>query len=155
MGVADDVGGVHSLPFALKGQGQLSLSFPVKKALLFSGDFLLLNLALFLALTARQLALPSFDAVIRHFAAFTLFHATWLLIFYSVGLYDTERLAAPGTLGRNLIQGIGVSGLVTVVLLYVLFDKLQPKTVLALDLAFAAGLMRAQSAVKRSQHNGH
>ncbi len=123
-------------------RGHLSVSVSLKRALLFAADLLLLNLALILALTVRQLAFPAPDMLTRNLIAFNVFHGVWLLIFYSVGLYDVERFTIPGALGRKVVQGAGISGLVTAVLLYAFsFPKLQPKTILLLHLGLSALLL--------------
>jgi exopolysaccharide biosynthesis polyprenyl glycosylphosphotransferase len=132
----------HALPLTLRGERQIAISFPLKKGLLFLGDLLLLNLALFLALTLRHFELPDPGALPRHFVTFNILYGSWLLAFYSVGLYDIEFLSIPGSLGRKLVQGMGLSGIVTIVLFYSLsFLKFQPKTILVLDLTLSAAFL--------------
>jgi exopolysaccharide biosynthesis polyprenyl glycosylphosphotransferase len=128
--------------FLLQRERQLSISFPIKKAILVVGDLLLLNLALFLALTFRQLDIPSFLKLSQHLLVFNLIHASWLLIFYSMGLYDIQLFAVPKAVERKLIQGIGIAGILTIVLFYSLsFVEIQPKTVLLMDLTFSGILL--------------
>ena len=130
------------LPFALNGKRQISTSFPLRKGILCLGDFLLLNLALFLALTMRHFALLNFDVIPQHLIAFNILFGSWLLIFYSVGLYDIERIATPGILGKRLLQGLGISGMFTIVFFYTFSSFLiHPKTILVMDLALSALLL--------------
>lgn len=144
--IRSDVNKLKTLPwfFPLQGDRQISVSFPLRKGILFVGDLLLLNLALIVVLTIRRLAIPDLATLNHHLLVFNLLHASWLLIFYSVGLYDIELFAIPRTVIRKLIQGIGIAGMITIVLFYSLsFVKLQPKTVLVLDLALSAGFLFA------------
>lgn len=133
---------IYPFPLPHKGERQISISIRLKKEILFISDFLLLNLALFLALTVRHFALPDFDIMARNLIAFNILHGSWLLAFYSVGLYDIEFLSIPGSLGRKLVQGMGLSGIVTIVLFYSLsFLNFQPKTILVLDLTLSAAFL--------------
>lgn len=111
----------YFLPFAHKGERRISMSFPLRKRILCLGDLLLLNLALYLAFAMEHFALLNFDVVSRHLIAFNILFGSWLLFFYSVGLYDIERFATPGTLGRRLLQGLGISYMVTIVFFLHLF----------------------------------
>ncbi len=132
------------LPFALNCKRQISTSFPLRKGILCLGDFLLLNLALFLALTMRHFALLNFDVIPQHLIAFNILFGSWLLVFYSVGLYDIERFATRGTLGRRLLQGLCISYMVTIVFFYTFSSLLiHPKPILVTDLALSALLLFA------------
>lgn len=129
---------IQSLLFPLRGVRQLSISFRFKKVILGLGDILLLNLALFVALTLRQLELPELARLGQHLIVFNFLHAVWIVIFYSIGLYDIQVFAVPKTVESKLIQGIGIAGIATVVLFYsFIFVEIQPKTVLAIDLTFS------------------
>ncbi|MCI0563563.1 MAG: hypothetical protein MN733_34240, partial [Nitrososphaera sp.] len=132
------------LPFALQGKRRISASFPLRKGILCLGDLVLLNLALFLALTMGHFALLNFEVMPRHLIGSNILFGAWLLFFYSVGLYDIERFATPGTTGRRLLQGLGISGIVTIVF----FDTLSPflmhpEAILVMDLPLAAPLLFA------------
>ena len=132
------------LPFALKGKRRISISFPLRKGILCLGDLLLLNLALFLALTMRHFPLLNFDVVARDVIAFNILFGSWLVFFYSVGLYDIERFATPVTLGRRLLQGLGISGVVTIVFSYTFSSVLiHPETILVMNLPLSAPLLFA------------
>lgn len=131
-----------SLPFPLRSERHIALSFPLKKALLLLGDVVLLNLALFLALSVRRIAVPDIELLGRNLIAFNILHSAWLLIFYSFGLYDIERLALPIILARKMIQALGLSGIVTIVLFYAFsWFTVQPKTILLLDLLVSGALL--------------
>ena len=132
------------LPFALKGKRRISISFPLRKGILCLGDLLLLNLALFLLLTMGHFALLNFEVVPRHLIASNILFGAWLVFFYSVGLYDIERFATPGTIGRRLLQGLGISGMVTIVFFDTFSSFLMlPETILVMDLPLAAPLLFA------------
>jgi exopolysaccharide biosynthesis polyprenyl glycosylphosphotransferase len=145
-----------SLLLPVRRERQLSVSLPLKKAILVATDLLLLNLALFLALTFRQFEMPGIVKLSEHLLVFNLLHVSWLLMFYSVGLYDIQVFAVSKAIERNLIQGIGISGIVTAILFYSLsFVKIQPKTVLIMDLLFAGVfLLVARRLLLRYNRNG-
>jgi exopolysaccharide biosynthesis polyprenyl glycosylphosphotransferase len=128
---------LNPLLFPLRGERQVTISFPFKKGILAIGDLLLLNAALFLALSVRQFELPGFDRLLQHLFVFNVLHVSWLIIFYSIGLYDIQLFAVPKTIEIKLIQGLGITGLVTIVLFYGLFEDFQPKTILVVDLLFS------------------
>jgi exopolysaccharide biosynthesis polyprenyl glycosylphosphotransferase len=126
------------LLFPLRGERQLSVSFPLKKGILAAGDLLLLNLALFLALTFRQIEIPDVGKLSEHLLVFNLLHVCWIVIFYSMGLYDLHLFAVPKAIERKLIQGLGIGSIVTIVLFYShWFVGIQPKTVLIMDMTFS------------------
>jgi exopolysaccharide biosynthesis polyprenyl glycosylphosphotransferase len=142
------------LPF--EGERSMSVSVPLKKGILALGDVLILNVALLLALALRQLELPDTDTLSHHLLIFNLLHASWLLIFCSVGLYDIQFFALPKAVESKLIQAIGIAGILTIGLFYTFpFVKLQPKTVLMMDLALSGILLLVfRKAFIRYNHNG-
>jgi exopolysaccharide biosynthesis polyprenyl glycosylphosphotransferase len=131
-----------ALLYLNRGVRQLSVSFRLKKGMLAAGDVVFLNLALFLALTMRQLELPELADLNRHLVVFNFLHSIWLVVFYSIGLYDIQLFAVPKTIETKLLQGIGIAGTITIVLFYSFwFVEIQPKTVLAMDLTFSGLLL--------------
>jgi exopolysaccharide biosynthesis polyprenyl glycosylphosphotransferase len=152
------VGKAESRPllFRFEGERALSVSVPLKKAILAVGDLLILNVALLLALALRELEIPDTDKLIHHLLIFNFLHLSWFLIFYSVGLYDIQFFSLPKAVETKVIQGVGIAGVLTIVLFYTFpFVKLQPKTVLIMDLVVSGFLLLAfRKAFVRYNHNG-
>ena len=132
------------LPLALQGRRRISISFPLRKGILCFGDVLLLNIASFLAFTVRDFGLLKVDVVTPDLMTFNVLFGSWLLVFHSVGLYDIQRFATAGTIGRRLLQGLGISGMVTVLFVYTFSSFVGPaKTILVMDLTLSGLLLFA------------
>lgn len=115
--------------------------YRIKQIILLSGDLLSFFLAFFLAVTARQLHIPSAEAIERPLPLMIITFFLWIGINYMSGLYDLIHLNRDRKLFRRIIEASGVALIVGFLFFYVLPSKdVQPKTILALTTLFGYGL---------------
>lgn len=102
-----------------------------KKIFLFLGDWVLLYLALFLALFLRTGQIPPTNVWEIHWAVFTMVFCVWMLVFYLHGLYDLHQTKNNYSFFQNFLMGLGVNLLLTVGYFYIVnLSNLSPKTIL-------------------------
>jgi exopolysaccharide biosynthesis polyprenyl glycosylphosphotransferase len=108
-----------------------------------------------IALLVRDLWFSEWFAITREFTlsdqfvGFNALHAVWLFVFYSVGLYDLERVAVSKGLCKQIGQAIVICGLLGLGLFYALNSfglnsllfKMPPRFALGLDLSFIGVLL--------------
>lgn len=110
-------------------------------AFLLLGDVLLLVLSLWLALAARNLALPPQAYFFEHLYAFTGVFAISLLIFFIAGLYERQTRLVKHILGSRILGAQVGNTLLAAVLFFLLPFSIAPKTILALYLVISVALI--------------
>lgn len=110
-------------------------------AFLLAGDVLLLVLALWLALAARNIAVPSSEYYYEHVYAFLPVFAASLLIFFIAGLYERQTRLVKRVLGVRIFGAQFAGTVLAAVFFFVLPFAIAPKTILALWLGFSVALI--------------
>jgi exopolysaccharide biosynthesis polyprenyl glycosylphosphotransferase len=137
----------------LKRQTGLSVSW--RKRALWAGDAVILNLALLTALVLRYVSLPSYFSLAHTFIAFNTLHVMWLLVFYSTGLYDITSFMYPRDIEKKCFESLGLCSIIAIIFFYTIpYFKINPKTILALDLVFSSiGVFLWRKAFIVGSHN--
>ena len=105
----------------------------LKKSILFVGDFLFLNLALFLTLVIRY-PQETWTANFRgHLPHFLVIFFIWLILFYINDLYDLNLKATGRKFFRQTINAVASSSLLSILYFYLnVNSNIAPKTNLAI-----------------------
>ncbi len=105
----------------------------LKKIILFLGDFLFLNLALFLTLVIRYPKELWFDNFRGHFPHFFVIFVIWLIVFYINDLYNLNLKASGRKFFRQTMSAAVLSSLFSVIYFYLnVQSAIAPKTNLAI-----------------------
>lgn len=105
----------------------------LKKTILLLGDFLFLNLALFLTLVIRYHQETWLDNFRGHLPHFLVIFAIWLVIFYINDLYNLNLQASGRKFFRQTINAVISSSLFSVIYFYLNVQSvIAPKTNLAI-----------------------
>ncbi len=107
------------------------------------GDAALLVLSLWLALTLRNLDLPSRPYFLEHLRAFVLVYAISFLIFFIAGLYERQTRLVKRILGIRIFGAQAANTVIAALIFFVLPLSIAPKTILALYLAISVVLISA------------
>lgn len=112
------------------------LSLRIKKGILVFGDILILYFSLFLALKLRFLDKFNVSIWQKHLLPFTIIYIVWLVVFYIFGLYDLSLVKNTADFFKSLIKSLIISGLLAVLLFYLIpfWLGITPKTILFLNL---------------------
>lgn len=101
----------------------------LKKLALFFGDLVILYASLAITLIIRY---QGFEPVTikNHLGPFSIIFMIWLLVFYLAELYRHSSFRSRGSLFRKLIAAIFISGVISVIVFYLLSGifELTPKT---------------------------
>lgn len=102
----------------------------VKKLLLVVGDIAFLYVALAVALVLRYGTDGFLDFFEDHLFPFSLLFVLWIFILYLADLYRPSIFSTRKKMLRTLLQALAVSGIISIVLLYLFngFFLLTPKT---------------------------
>jgi exopolysaccharide biosynthesis polyprenyl glycosylphosphotransferase len=115
-----------------------------RPALLALGDVVALAAALYLALAARGLELPSRESYLAHLQPFSILAAAWLLVFFVAGLYDRHAAIKRRTEPQALLYAQLVNSLFAVAFFYFIpYFGIAPKTVLFIFLGASFALLVA------------
>lgn len=105
------------------------------------GDVLLLVFSLWLALAARNLAVPGTSYYLEHVSAFVPVFLISLLIFYISGLYERQTRLVKRILGARILGAQLANTSIAAVFFFLLPFAIAPKTILALYLAISVALI--------------
>ncbi len=111
--------------------------------ILLVGDILLLVASLWLALTVRNVEIPSALYFLSHLNGFVLVYSVSLLIFYIAGLYERQTRLIKRILGTRIVGAQAANTLIAAFVFFILPLALAPKTVLALYLFISVALISA------------
>ncbi len=98
------------------------------------GDFLILVLSLAVALTLRNLELPSLGYFQVNFGPFLPMFVLSLVIFYIAGLYEKQTRPIRRVMGVRILGAQATNVAIAAILFFVLPLNIAPKTILALYL---------------------
>lgn len=102
-----------------------------KQFAIFVVDVVLLYAALWISLSLRSLAVPSFARYWQHVLAFSPLMPVWLVVFYTIRLYALETPFDDVNFIGRLAAAVGISALLTALYFYVTpAMAIAPKTVL-------------------------
>ncbi len=105
----------------------------LKKSILLLGDFLFLNLALFLTLVIRYRQDTWLDNFRGHLPHFLVIFLIWLIVFYINDLYNLNLQASGRKFFRQTIGAVATSSLFSVIYFYLnVQSTIAPKTNLAI-----------------------
>lgn len=109
------------------------------------GDFLILVVSLWVALSIRNLALPSWGYFEPHLVAFLPMFAISLVVFYIAGLYEKQTRPIRRVMGVRILGAQATTVAIAAILFFTLPFEIAPKTILVLYLVVsvvAEGLWR-------------
>ncbi|HET8581169.1 MAG TPA: sugar transferase [Candidatus Paceibacterota bacterium] len=109
---------------------------------LLAGDIVTFVVALWLTLTIRALAFPSFDLFLEHLEPFAILFVGWAFVFLLAGLYDRTTRLLRARLPETILyaQTINIA-LAALFFFFVPGFGIAPKTVLAIYLVVSSGLI--------------
>ena len=108
------------------------------------GDLIVFYGALWLALAARALAIPSGAYYLEHAAPFSIVALAWLASLYVMGVYETDTGSPRARVPSAVLSAAGVGVVASIILFYVVpFFSIAPKTILLLHVVFVAVLLWA------------
>lgn len=100
-----------------------------KKFVLFLGDVVVMNLALYLALWLRYNSNPSLSSWQLNIGPFAVVFLFWLIAFYISNLYDLHSAINNGLFFRRVTQSFIAAAIISVVFFYLVpMHNLTPKT---------------------------
>ena len=109
----------------------------LKKSILLLGDFLFLNLALFLTLVIRYQQDTWLDNFRGHLPHFLVIFLIWLIVFYINDLYNLNLQASGRKFFRQTIGAVFTSSLFSIIYFYLNVQAtIAPKTNLAIFIVF-------------------
>jgi exopolysaccharide biosynthesis polyprenyl glycosylphosphotransferase len=117
-----------------------------KKApwILLVGDLAVFVLSLWLALSARFVAVTTKATFLDHLAPFSLLFLVWLLVFFIFGLYEKQAIVLRSRLPVILTQAQVVNVLIAIAFFYLIpWYGIAPKTTLFLYLVISLALVIA------------
>jgi lipopolysaccharide/colanic/teichoic acid biosynthesis glycosyltransferase len=103
-------------------------------AILLIGDFLLLVASLWIALTLRNLALPSISHFEANVVPFLPMFIISLVVFYIAGLYEKQTRPIRRVMGIRIFNAQVANTLIGAILFFILPLNIAPKTILLLYL---------------------
>lgn len=112
-------------------------------AFLLIGDLLLLVCSLYLALTVRNLALPSGGYFLEHLVAFIPTFAISFIVFFIGGLYEKQTRLVRSTMSGRILTAQIANTVIAAVLFFLLPLEIAPKTILALYLLISVIVISA------------
>jgi len=118
----------------------------IKKIILLFGDLAILYFSLYLALTTRNLSLPTPDYWINHMQAFLFIFIAWLIVFYINDFYDLKTSYNNFNLSSVIAKTMIINGIIAVLMFYFLtplFPSIKPQRVLIFDLLWTSLLLLA------------
>jgi len=98
------------------------------------GDFLILSLSLWAALTLRNLALPDWGYFEENFIPFLPMFAISLIVFYVAGLYEKQTRPIRRVMGVRILGAQATTVAIAAILFFILPFNIAPKTILVLYL---------------------
>lgn len=105
------------------------------------GDIFFFVVALWLTLTVRYLALPSYDLFAIHLGPFLIISTVWLFIFYIAGLYNKQTIVHKSSLFIRILYTQVANVIVAAVLFFVIPFGIAPKTNLVIYLILSVALI--------------
>lgn len=105
------------------------------------GDIVVFNVALFLTLSVRYLAVPSSDLLASHVPPFLTMAAVWLGIFFILGLYDKHTNLLKKLLVSRILTAQSINVVVAAILFFILPFGITPKTNLVIYLVISIILL--------------
>ncbi|KND50246.1 MAG: putative colanic acid biosysnthesis UDP-glucose lipid carrier transferase [Parcubacteria bacterium C7867-007] len=102
--------------------------------LLLLGDSILLVFSLFLALTIRNLAIPSGSYFLEHFVAFIPIFVISVIVFFIGGLYEKQTRLVRSVMGGRIFTAQAANTVIAALLFFFLPFEIAPKTILAIYL---------------------
>lgn len=110
--------------------------------ILFLGDIAFFVAALWLALFARYLEIPSWELFFTHLVTFSALFAAWVTVYFIAGLYGKHTLIFKSRLPTLLLNTQIVNSTLAVLFFYLIpFLTITPKIVLFVYLVFSFGLI--------------
>ena len=109
--------------------------------LLALGDFCILLISLWLALTLRKFALPSYRYFLTNLGPFIPLFLLSLAVFYVAGLYEKQTRPILRVMGIRILGAQITTVVIGAVLFFVLPLSIEPKTILVLYLFISVGLI--------------
>lgn len=106
-------------------------------AFLLIGDIALFVLSLFLALTVRNLTLPSGGYFLEHLVLFLPIFAISVVVFFIGGLYEKQTRLVRSVMGGRIFTAQAANTVIAALLFFFLPFALAPKTILALYLVIS------------------
>jgi len=103
-------------------------------AILLIGDFLVLAASLWVALTLRNLAIPSVGYFESNFVPFLPMFLISLFVFYIAGLYEKQTRPIRSVMGVRIFGAQAATVTIAAILFFVLPLSIAPKTILVLYL---------------------
>ena len=114
--------------------------YRLKQMILAAGDMASYLAGLAIALSIRNLSVPSFALIERHLPLFLTVFAFWVVINYINGLYDLVRVRNDLASYRRLFETAAVSLAVGIAFFYLIPERaITPKTILLLTVATGYG----------------
>ncbi len=108
----------------------------LKKTILLTGDFLFLNLALFLTIVIRYSQETWLQKYYGHLSHFLVIFVIWLIIFYVNDLYNLNLRPSSRKFFRQTINAAALSSLLSIIYFYLnVQSAIAPKTNLAIFIA--------------------
>lgn len=107
-----------------------------KQIILLIGDFIIFFLSLLLALTVRNLEIPTFDSINTHITLFIWVFLVWIIINYIIGLYDL-RMVNDDKKYNRIAQAYVTSLILGILFFYIVpSTTIHPKTLLLITATF-------------------
>lgn len=109
---------------------------------LFLGDLLFFALALWLAISARNLEVAGFSQYLEHIKPFSALFLLWALVFLVFDLYSKQTLILKHKLAGTILSAQITNTIIAVLFFYFIpvFD-ITPRTIMVLDLVFSSVLI--------------
>lgn len=127
-------------------------------SILILGDIIAFNLALWLTLLVRYFELPSTDRLGQHVPPFLIFSAVWIVIFFTLGLYDKHTNLLKKLLVNRILYAQAFNIFVAGFLFFTIPFGIAPKTNLVIYLIISTLLIsywRLQLVPKLSPKSRH
>lgn len=109
--------------------------------ILIIGDIIVFNVALWLTLFLRYLEIPSAERLEAHIPPFLIFSAVWLMVFFTLGLYDKHTNLLKRLLLSRILYAQVINVMVAAVLFFSIPFGITPKTNLVIYLVISTGLL--------------
>ena len=103
-------------------------------AILVVGDFLILVVSLWVALSLRNLAIPSFGYFWQNFVPFVPMFLLSLFVFYVAGLYEKQTRPIRSVMSIRILGAQAATVAVAAILFFILPFSIAPKTILIIYL---------------------
>ncbi|PIR83287.1 hypothetical protein COU19_01275 [Candidatus Kaiserbacteria bacterium CG10_big_fil_rev_8_21_14_0_10_56_12] len=101
------------------------------------GDFLILALSLWAALTVRNLGFPPYGYFVENLLPFIPMFLLSLAVFYTAGLYEKQTRPIRRVMGVRILGAQAVTVAITAILFFILPFNIAPKTILVLYLGIS------------------